>query len=123
MLTDTLIDIIVPSDITTNYTPTTTEQSQKDDTPILTQVRSILKTNYYHSQDVSDDKKLERDAIRGVVDGLGDPYSDFCDKACSNSFSSFSKCESSSFLNGDREVKFGFDSQVISGLGNLDSFW
>lgn len=77
MLTDTLIDIIVPSDITTNYTPTTTEQSQKDDTPILTQVRSILKTNYYHSQDVSDDKKLERDAIRGVVDGLGDPYSDF----------------------------------------------
>lgn len=77
MLTDTLIDIIVPSDTTSNYMPATTGQSQKDDTPILTQVRSILKANYYHSQDVSDDKKLERDAIRGVVDGLGDPYSDF----------------------------------------------
>ena len=78
MLTDTLIDIIVPSDAITNYTPnSTTESSQKDDTPILTQVRSILKTNYYHAEDVSDDKKLERDAIRGVVDGLGDPYSDF----------------------------------------------
>ena len=78
MLTDTLIDIIVPSDVITNYTPnSTTESSQKDDTSILTQVRSILKTNYYHAEDVSDDKKLERDAIRGVVDGLGDPYSDF----------------------------------------------
>lgn len=70
MLTDTLIDIVVPSDTIGNHTPTTTGQSQKDETPILSQVRSILKANYYHSQDVSDDKKLERDAIRGLVDGL-----------------------------------------------------
>ena len=77
MLTDTLIDIIVPSDTDNQYIPGTDGQTQKDDTPILTQVRSILKANYYHSQDVSDDKKIERDAIRWVVDGLGDPYSDF----------------------------------------------
>lgn len=82
MLTDTLIDIIVPSDNAIN-SPTT--EIQKDETPTLTQVRSILKANYYHAQDVSDDKKIERDAIRGVVDGLGDPYSDFYDGTQSTS--------------------------------------
>ncbi len=77
MLTDTLIDIIVPTDTIVNHTSSNTEWSQKDDTPLLTKVRSILKSSYYHAQDVSDDKKLEHDAIRGIVDGLWDPYSDF----------------------------------------------